>query len=281
MAAEKLPFTKMQAVGNDFVVVEEPTWATETDWPGLAIRLCDRKFGIGGDGLLVLCPSTIADFGMKMFNPDGSEDMCGNGLRCLIYLQTTRGNLAARGTVETLSGLRSFVVTTKDGITTEMGIPRFSTCDIPAVLPSDDTTFALAVVGRQIKVSAVNTGSTHCVIWRDRLPGDDEFFSVSPIIELHPAFPERTSVMWAVQEGPDRVRLRIWERGAGETLGCGTGACAVGVVACRSGRVPGGYTEVESKGGVLGVFWNGGASDSVHLTGAGEIVFSGVVTTNA
>lgn len=247
-----LPFTKMQAVGNDFVVVEEAVWGQRDDWAQTAIALCDRHKGVGGDGLLVVCPSAVADVRMRMLNPDGTEDMCGNGLRCVVLWAWERGAFGndprrPMGSVETLSGVLSVglilggdeAVGVIEEIWTELGKPLFRPADLPMLIPERDavTDFSLPVEGEDIIVSTVNTGTTHTVIWVNELPGDERFFAVSPQIENHPLFPERTSVLWAksCDEG-NCFDIRIWERGAGETLGCGTGACAVTVLAAVAGK---------------------------------------------
>lgn len=234
----KLPFTKMQAVGNDFVVVESADLPDEIDWSALAIRLCDRKFGVGSDGLLVVLPSSVADVRMRMFNPDGTEDMCGNGLRCVVrYARDRKIVQESEGVAESIDGLHRFDARGEE-IEIEMAPPKFALDQIPVDLtpyPERYRAFAagshrcglrLTAQSEIRKVCVVNTGSTHGLIVRSELPDDETFFRLSPLIENDPVFPERTSVLWAVVEKPGAIRLRIWERGVGETLGCGTGACA-------------------------------------------------------
>lgn len=286
------PFTKVEAVGNDFVLVDEATgWGSgaATDWPALAVRLCDRRFGVGGDGLLVLSgPSAVADLRMRMFNPDGTEDMCGNGLRCAILAARQRGRIsdAAEGTVETIAGLRRFQIHADESITTEMGAPRFAPAALPMNVPgaasNDSSVFDYALPlgkGRSLPVSVVSTGTTHTVVWTKQLPDDETFLDLSPQIENHPFFPERTSVLWTVAEPPGTLRLRIWERGAGETLGCGTGACAAAVLARVQHKLPNEPAQVAvvSRGGTLHVSWAGGKEDVVLLSGRAEAVYEGNV----
>lgn len=300
-----LPFTKMQAVGNDFVVIEEAVWGAETDWTQEAIRLCDRHKGIGGDGLLVICPSEIADVRMRMFNPDGTEDMCGNGLRCVVRWAVERGYFSASeedasarvGVVNTLVGNRGVSLEESSGegdIWTEMGTPLFRPDELPALLPEqrDMLNYPLEVDGYGVvTVSTVNTGSTHTVIWVDELPDDELFLTVSPKIEHHAVYPERTSVLWAkpMIDQPKSFQVRIWERGVGETLGCGTGACAIAVLAARQGKIGKSgipvtntyYATVRSRGGSLTVIF----TDSHHakpdeemvLIGTAHTVYSGVI----
>ncbi|MBC8103457.1 MAG: diaminopimelate epimerase [Cytophagales bacterium] len=290
----KYPFTKMQAVGNDFVVLESASWPETADWAVLAIRLCDRNFGVGGDGLLVMGPSEVAEVRMRMFNPDGTEDMCGNGLRCIARLSYQRGLFGgggaggpAEGFVETLVGLRKVAVREEGTITAAMGVPEFEPTQLPASVPPGiqkirDYPLSLEGYG-EIRISAVNTGSTHSVLWCDALPEDGHFFALSPRIENHPVFPERTSVLWArvAHKGdagsPALLELRIWERGAGETLGCGTGACAAAAVAVAENRVEGDSVLVRSKGGTLQIHTRG-AGHAITMAGPAEVVFTGFIT---
>ena len=290
MATKTLPFVKMQAIGNDFVVVEEKEWPEETNWNELSIRLCDRNFGIGGDGLLVLSTSKTADARMWMFNPDGTEDMCGNGLRCIALLAHQRGMLQDSGTIETIVGVRLISLDTRVSpveIVAEMGVPLFTPKDIPANVSDDSKNildYPLSVEGcGELPVSMVNTGSTHTVIWVDELPDDSLFFMASPQIETDSLFPERTNVLWAkvVSDGRSGeaplLQIRIWERGAGETLGCGTGACAVAILALAQGKVVGESVAVRSKGGVLQIL-SRGIDSPLEMTGPSEIVYTGTVS---
>jgi diaminopimelate epimerase len=267
-------FTKMQAIGNDFVVVDEALWP-EGDWAARARSLCDRRFGVGADGLLVVSPSDVADVRMRMFNPDGTEDMCGNGLRCVVRFAHERGRLGTEGTVETLAGVRPVRVL-PEAFAAGMGAPRFAPADLPMHASGERVLdFPLAVDGEPISVSVVSTGTTHTVLWVDNLPEDALFFRLSPRLENHPLFPERTSVLWTQVEGQDRLRVRIWERGVGETLGCGTGACAAAVLARVQGKSSAPEIAVASQGGTLRVAWPGGPDDAITLTGPAEAVFTG------
>ena len=279
-----LPFAKMQAIGNDFVVLDEAFWPA-SDWSATALRLCDRQFGIGGDGLLVVGESDRADVRMRMFNPDGTEDMCGNGLRCVVHYAHAHGLVAASGTIESFDGIHKYDVG-DTAIITEMAPPLFHLPEIPVdatMLPPGDASepsnlnIAISVTDGTVLVDAVNTGSTHAVLFRKTLPIDDEFLSLSPQIENSPIFSERTSVLWAVVESSNSIRLRIWERGVGETLGCGTGACAAAVLANVRGLVDDEPIRVISGGGELSVYWNGQAEAPVELSGTAYFVYTGMI----
>jgi len=267
----------MEAVGNDFVLVREDA-APALPWGDLARRLCDRRFGIGADGLLVVGASDRADLRMRMFNPDGTEDHCGNGMRCaVIYGVGEIGPGEERSlSLKTLAGIRNAHVFHENGelrVEAEMGEPAFSPRDLPMKVDADRVLdYPLEVNGETVPVTVVSTGTTHTVIFLDESGVADRFDRFSPAIETHPLFPERTSVMWATVEGPDRIGLRIWERGAGETLGCGTGACATMVAARLHGFV-GDRATVVSRGGSLDVFWPG--KGSCALTGTARTVFRG------
>ncbi|WP_394793244.1 diaminopimelate epimerase [Armatimonas sp.] len=248
------PFTKMQAVGNDFVVVEEPK---NTDLAALALRVCDRRFGIGADGLLTYQPQG-SGLHFRIFNADGSEDtMCGNGLRCVVTLAVERGQVPREGIAQTRSGPVPYTVNTQ--VTLTLPPPQFWEQSVPGG-------------------TTVDTGSLHTVLWPTVLPSDKTFLQDSPALENAPLFPEKTSVLWTVATAPNHLQLRIWERGVGETLGCGTGACAAAVVAIQTGRAtrleP---VEVTARGGTLIVTWDGLPGSSLQLTGPATTVFSGTL----
>lgn len=294
-SGELLPFTKMQSVGNDFVVIETTKWPEGTDWEKTAIRLCDRHFGVGSDGLMLFLPAESPEtaFRMRMFNPDGTEDMCGNGLRCVIYYGYKKGLIAAQGIAATIAGSVEYAfphgaLPDRHKVITVFGAPRFAPDDLPMSVSglSRVIGFPLALSDDlTLTISTVSTGTTHTVIWTDELPDDDTFFHLSPLIENHPLFPERTSVMWARIDSPDAVTIRIWERGAGETLGCGTGAAAVAVLGKEEGRLANGSVTIRSKGGQLGVDYSQYADAQkesfIRMTGEASIVFEGSISEDA
>jgi diaminopimelate epimerase len=268
-----LPFSKMHGAGNDFVVVAEESVASLC-LPELARRLCRRRFAIGADGLLVVGRGKNHAVRMRMFNPDGTEDVCGNGLRCVAKWAVVHGLVAgSRFVVETMDGHKRVELLPDGRVKAELGEPHFEPERVP-VLAEGSPVMNLPIVtpAGVIHVTSLSTGSTHSVIFTDSLPDDDRFLRDSPFIENHPLFPQRTSVLWTVVESPSRLRMRIWERGAGETLACGTGACAAAVTAQLHG-LAGESVEVYSPGGVLYVQWRPGSP--VTLTGAAELVFEG------
>jgi len=285
-------FVKMQGIGNHFVVVDAADIPENTDLNALALRLCAPHFSIGADGLLVgeILGQDEPRVSMRMFNPDGTEDMCGNGLRCIGLWALAQGGVEVGipFKVKTKEGIRDVEIleATADRrsgtLTIDMGAPRFCKPEIPfldLVEPADlDRCVVqndpLTIDGRTFRITSVNTGSTHTVIFGEPLT-EEEFQLYSPQIELHPHFPERTSIMWATPVGENTVSIRIWERGAGETFGCGTGASAVGVAAKLQGIVARSEpVHVASRGGTLTIQWAGG-STPISMTGPAQTIYSG------
>ncbi len=279
-------FTKMQGVGNDFVVIDAAERPVNVSLSALAVQTCDRKFGIGADGLLVVScePNAETAFRMSMFNPDGSEDMCGNGLRCVSLWAHQAGRLEGRTqfTVATKEGVRDVQLLGVSGdgrsasFGVDMGVPQFAPERLPfcAFGEARIIQYPLTVDGEMFPITTVNTGSTHTVIFGPQ-PDEETFQRVSPLIENHPLFPERTSILWATPAGSQAIDIRIWERGAGETLGCGTGACAVGVAAVLNGYADfSTQTDIVSKGGTLRITWPG-EDAPVEMVGPAQIVYTG------
>ncbi len=281
----ELRFTKMHGLGNDFVMVDDLDRSWDFD-PDAVRLLCDRHFGIGGDGLILVRPATIegADFSMLYYNADGTTaEMCGNGIRCFAKWLVDRGQVTGDSVnVQTLGGIRSVEIERcGDGVMTlarvDMGEPVLDPPSIPTTFEGQQVfECPLETSLGTFKVTAVSMGNPHAVIWVDDVdtaPVD----TLGPIIESDPHFPAKTNVEFAqlVEGETDLVRLRVWERGVGETLACGTGACATAVVAalsCRTGRT----ATIELPGGELSVEW---APDGhVYMTGPAEEVFAGVMT---
>lgn len=269
----------MHGAGNDFVVLDaiRSPLPDDFNFDVAARHLCQRHFHLGGDGLLLLEKSPTADARMRMWNPDGTEDMCGNGLRCVAWLAYQRRHLTEKVfTVKTLAGLRQCEIRDSGVVRIQMGKPEFAFDRIP-MLPLHGQERAIdysLFVGDQTipHVTSLSTGSTHTVIFVDELPDDAVFERLSPQIENHPWFPERTTVLWTRVENPSLAQVRIWERGVGETLACGTGASAVGVAARITGRASGAI-QVQSKGGVLEIELDD--SGEIRMTGPARIVFEG------
>jgi diaminopimelate epimerase len=274
-----LPFTKMHGAGNDFVVLDGIRDALPPVAP-LAQRLLDRNFGIGGDQLLVVRESRAADFRMEIFNPDGSQvEMCANGIRAFYKYVRDHGHTTADEIgVETLSGVVRPRWAGENRVTVDMGRPILEPAKIPTTLVSGDgpvIDVPLVVDGLEgapLIVSAASMGNPHVVVPVD----DPESFPVErigPMIEHHPAFPNRVNVEFVAPDGRARIRQRTWERGAGETLACGSGACAVAVVSMLRGVVDR-RVAIELRGGILEITW---ADDDAHvmMTGPAEEVFHG------
>ena len=270
-------FHKMHGAGNDFVVLDglRAPISPQLDITALAQLLCVRHFGVGADGLLSLETSDIADVRMRMWNPDGTPDMCGNGLRCVAHLAHQLGYVENENfAIETIAGVRQIHKLNDGRIRTAMGTPQFAPAIVPLTAATPLLNGTLEVNGQTLEnVTSLSTGSTHTVIFRDAALSEAEFQSLSPQLEHHPLFPARTSIMWAVPAGADKFAIRIWERGAGETLACGTGACAVGVAALQTGRATGPII-VASRGGELEVEWNAPAGE-IYLTGRATYVYEG------
>lgn len=281
----------MQGIGNDFVVINAEELHGNEDLPMLTRRWSERRFNIGSDGLLVMSRDADgAEFRMRMFNPDGSEDMCGNGLRCAC-LWAARAGWAdgdADFQAATIGGIHQCKLRDiKSDFSVaqcilSMGQPHLKPSEIPFSGPADQRVvdYPLRVDDRTFAVTAMSTSSTHAVIFGE-LPNDALFNHYSPLIENHPLFPERTNVMWAQQDGDNRFAVRIWERGAHETLGCGTGACAVGVAARLHEFATGeNAVQVVSGGGTLLIDWPREGAE-IEMTGPAQRVFDGEIAIDA
>jgi diaminopimelate epimerase len=277
--SRQLPFTKMHGAGNDFVVLD----GLRGELPPvdkLAARLLDRNFGIGGDQLLVVRDSRLADFRMEIFNPDGSQvEMCANGIRAFYKYLRDHGHTAADEIgVETLSGVVHPRWAGEGRVTVDMGRPVIAPAKIPTTLASGDgpvIDVPLVVDGWDGEtpiVSSVSMGNPHVVVPVED-PDTAPVERLGRLIENHPAFPNRVNVEFITPVGRGRIRQRTWERGTGETLACGSGACAVAVVSMLRGIVDR-RVEIELRGGVLDISWR---DDEAHvmMTGPAEEVFRG------
>ena len=259
----RVEFTKMHGLGNDFVVLDARD-ATIAMRPGLARALADRRTGIGCDQVIVLVPSTSADLGMRIFNSDGGEvESCGNAARAVTML------LGYPARIETLGGMIAGEPE-PGGATIDMGKPRFEWQDIPLAYAMD--TLALPVGWEDLENPvAVNVGNPHVVFFVADCDAVD-LERLGPQIEHDPLFPERINVNIATVTGPDRLKLRVWERGVGLTRACGTGACASAVAAIRRGLTPREVT-VDLPGGTLQIAWP--MAGAVHMSGAASESYRG------
>jgi diaminopimelate epimerase len=282
-----MKFTKLQATGNDFILIYARNM--DLDWPKLARDMCHRHCGIGADGLLLVIPSNAADLKMRMFNPDGSEaEVCGNGLRCFAKYVIDRGIAARQNlTVDTIAGTRTIQVSISQGKVSHakvnMGTPRFRAKDIPVLVEKQqkgrgevDITaildHPLTIDKRKLALSFVSMGNPHAVSFLSQPVADFPFSEIGPQVENHPMFPERVNFEIARVLNRSKIEARVWERGAGETLSCGSGACAIAVIARLKG-----YTEkvvdIILPGGNLTMTWDG--AGEVYLSGPVEEVFTG------
>ncbi|TET38081.1 MAG: diaminopimelate epimerase [Dehalococcoidia bacterium] len=270
-----MKFAKMQATGNDFVLIE--AGETERDWSRLAKSMCDRHFGVGADGLILLLPSKLADLGMRMFNPDGSEaEACGNGLRCLARYAIDRGLADASGelSVETLGGIRK-ARARGENIQVNMGMPELKAEQIPMVIEEKFDIildYPIVIGGEKLLLTCLSIGNPHAVFFTEETVADFPLFELGPIVENHPIFPNRVNFEVANVLARKKVRARVWERGLGETLSCGTGACAVAVAARLHDYVDS-HVNIILPGGMLTVDWDG--VGEVMLSGPAELVFGG------
>jgi diaminopimelate epimerase len=273
-------FLKMQGTGNDFVVVDGLRERAEArDWTALARAMCDRHFGVGSDGLLLVAPSEQADFRMRMWNPDGSEsEMCGNGIRCFAkYLYDAGLTGRPEMTVETGAGVLNLVVHPRDGraerVTVSMGVPELRPERIPVAVDGERAfDLPLEGVGAEVVVSCVSMGNPHAVMFLDRPVAEFPLEAVGPRVEHHPLFPRRVNFEIVSQRRPGELDARVWERGAGITLACGTGACAVAAAARLKG-LTGDHTIGNLPGGALELEWDG--RGEILMTGPAGLVFEG------
>lgn len=264
-------FFKMQGAGNDFIVVDGFREAEPADFGALARRLCDRHFGIGADGLIWMTRSPAADARMRIFNTDGSEpEMCGNGLRCAAKFLFDQGYAPAEMTIDTLAGVLAARVA-PEGVTARMGAPRFDPAQIPVA--ADSNRVALELDGETLEFFCVSMGNPHAVTF-SLYPEDGRFYRLGPLAERHPAFPARANIEFCrIRDGG--IDVRVWERGDGETLACGTGACASLAAAASLGLL-GREADVRLPGGTLHIRWL--PDGEMEMRGPAETVFTGEIS---
>ena len=270
-----MKFAKMQGAGNDFIVVDARD--VEQDWSKMAKTMCQRHFGVGADGLILLVSSKVADLGMRMFNPDGSEaEACGNGLRCLARYAVEMGlaKIDRELAVETLGGTRK-VRPLAGRSEVGMGVPQFKPQEIPVSVEKKldiIIDYPVTVQGQKLLLTCLSLGNPHAVYFPEEAVESFPLFELGPIVENQAIFPNRVNFEVANVLERKKVRARVWERGVGETLSCGTGACAVAVAAQLHGYADS-HVDVILPGGTLTVDWDG--VGEVVLSGPAELVFWG------
>lgn len=273
-------FTKMHGLGNDYVCINCFRERVE-DPPGFARALCDRHYGIGADGLILICPSKVSDFKMEIYNSDGSvAGMCGNGIRCLgKYVYDYRLTGKETLSIETKSGIRNMHLHIQDGkacgAMVDMGVPRLNAHSIP-ILSEKDLVIndPIEVQKKNYRMTGISMGNPHAVIFSEEINGIP-LEETGRELEFHPRFPERANIEFCHVTARDRMEIRVWERGVGETLACGTGACAA-VVASVLNDLTDEEVIVKLLGGELSVRWDRKVNH-VFLEGPAVKVFDGVL----
>jgi diaminopimelate epimerase len=283
-----MKFSKLQATGNDFILVDART--REGEWSKLAPAMCNRHFGVGADGLILVQDSTIADLKMRIFNSDGSEaEVSGNGLRCFARYAIEKGlsgkmpSRVEQGnrslTIDTLSGVRKVKAYMSGNkvsrVEVNMGLPQFQPDQIPVkvkvdIIPILD--YPLAINGKELTLALLSMGNPHAVSFLSQPIADFPLAEIGPKLERHPMFPQRTNFEVARVLSRVKIEARVWERGVGETLACGSGACAIAVAAQLLDYVEQ-QVDIILKGGTLTVSWD--RVGEVLLTGSVEEVFTG------
>ncbi len=279
----KLSFTKMHGCGNNYIYFncfDQPILCDPSD---LSVRLSEPHFGVGGDGIILISPSDKADAQMRIFNADGSEAlMCGNGIRCVGKYLYDHGMTDGRTTitVDTLSGVKTLKLTLNNGKTetvkVDMGAAILNPTDIPAKLEGDAAIDVPIVIDEKIyHITCVSMGNPHCVIFSEEDVYDLDLNRIGPQFEHHEIFPKRVNTEFVNVLPDGSLRMRVWERGSGETWACGTGACAAGVAACLNGYSHKGEDiNVHLRGGDLGIVYT---DETVFMTGGASAIFEGEI----
>lgn len=276
-----MKFTKVHGQGNDFVVVNNLDGKL-TEYAATAVKVCDRHFGVGADGLVLILPSEIADFKMRIFNSDGSEaEMCGNATRCVARYVYEKGlTTKTKLSLETLAGLIKPELIFEDNkivtVKVDMGKPRLKRAEIPVTGSAEEEAIAIPIEvdGLIYEATCVSMGNPHCVIFVEDM-NEVLLDKIGPQIETHPLFPRKTNVEFVQVLGPQEMRMRVWERGAGITLACGTGTCATLVAAALNGKTDR-QALVHLDGGDLFVEW--ASDDHIYMSGPGVNVFEGILS---
>jgi diaminopimelate epimerase len=272
-------FVKMQGIGNDYDYVDCIRQPMPNDIASLATKISDRNFGVGGDGLILICPSDKADARMRMFNNDGSEsEMCGNGVRCVAKFVYDHG-IAKKTSlaIETGRGVLKLELETAGGkchqVRVDMGEPILIAENIPTtLLGTPPLEVPLVIDGVELKVTCVSMGNPHCITFVKEIT-NEMVLGIGHKVEKHSAFPRRTNVEFVRVDNPGEITMRVWERGSGETLACGTGACAVAVAGVLTGRTDRSII-AHLRGGDLRLDWSK-TDNHVFMTGPAVEVFQG------
>ena len=275
-----IKFTKMHGLGNDYVYIDAINQNIENE-SSLAQFVSNRHFGIGSDGLILICKSDVADFKMRMFNSDGSEaEMCGNGIRCVGKFVYDKG-LTNKTTVkiETLAGIKTLILNTKDGkvetARVDMGEPILEAEKIPVISNENPVkNLNLTAEGEKFKFTCVSMGNPHAITIVDNTENFD-VEKYGKVLEVDKAFPKKANIEFAQIVNKQNIKMRVWERGAGETLACGTGACAT-AVACNLNGLTERKVKIELLGGNLEIEWNK-EDNHVYMTGPAVTVFEGTL----
>lgn len=283
-----VPFAKYEGLGNDFILIDARDSSDPTLSPDQCVKLCNRNFGVGGDGVIFALapPEGGYDFRMRIYNSDGSEpEMCGNGIRCLAAFLADLGEGLESYKIDTLAGPIVPVMNEDGSVTVDMGEPILEAALVPTTLAANDPDGVgvidqtlVSTTGKTWKVSAVSMGNPHAIIFVDDLETDIDFETDGPALESDPAFPARINVEFVQVLSDTHLRMKVWERGAGPTLACGTGTCALVVAAIRAGKIPrppvGDSVRVTLPGGDLFIEWRE-SNNRVYMTGPADLSFRG------
>ena len=275
-----MQFTKAHGAGNDFIIVDDRAEAGR-DWSAFAVRMCDRHFGVGADGLILIRDIDGPGYQMIMYNPDGSRaEMCGNGIRCLARILFERGAIAREKVPIVTDGGDRWIQIVDDSpdsflVAAGMGVPEFNPSRVPVDLPGETVIdHHFEIDGTAFDLTAISMGNPHAVAFVDSVESVD-LPRIGPLVEHHPSFPERVNFEICEVLAPGRLRMRVWGRGGGITLACASGAAAAAAAAVKSGRVAPGIVTMLVDGGELSVEWPGGNAELV-MTGSAVTVYDGV-----
>jgi diaminopimelate epimerase len=274
-----MKFYKMEGLGNDFVVTHEVKENEIQQFKNQFVNMCDRRRGVGADGIILVLSSDKCDFKMRIFNSDGSEpEMCGNGIRCFaIYVNLLKLSDLKKLSIETLAGVISTEIIDNNTVTVNMGCPVLNAPSIPVAQTSGRVLMKeLKIDDKTFKINAISMGNPHAVIYVSDEITDNLVLGYGPKIETHPFFPRKTNVEFIKVLSPNEILMRVWERGCGETEACGTGACA-SVVSGIINDLHEKSVIVHLPGGDLNISWGGSDADSVYMTGPAKVTFQGSV----